>query len=156
MSAQAGSVEVLDATDPVATQRVCRLMRGGSLGMSNAAFWYFSAELAIVVAAFSLAVLPWPWWVTVSWAVPAGCVLNMAVLSIKVRLRVGIRPGDQWYVLESSEHRAVALVKTRQGRRFVAGSAADSSELSRQVRRFFDDRTLDRNYFLTAGLERTD
>ncbi len=152
VSSSRGAVEVLDATDPFATARVCRLVREGSLGLWNLRFWYLCAELVVVGTLTLVLVAHLPWGVAVFWAVPVACITQVAVEWTKLRLRIGIRSGDQWYVLESSQRRAVALVKMRGGKRFVARTGHDSLELSRQVRTFFDDRTRDGASFLTPGL----
>ncbi|MGB3763061.1 MAG: hypothetical protein WA966_07545 [Ornithinimicrobium sp.] len=152
MSSSRGAVEVLDATDPLTTERVCRLVRDGSLGLWTLRFWYLCAELVIVAALTLVLAAHLSWWVAVLWAVPIACITQATIEWTKLTLRIGIRSGDQWYVLEGSQHRAVALVKTRGGKRFVARTAHDSRELSRELRAFSDDHTRDGASFLTPGL----
>lgn len=152
MSISRGAVEVLDATDPDATERVCRLVREGSLGLWKLRFWYLCGEYVLLLAVIGAVLFELSWWVVISCATPLGCLAHVVVEWTKLRLRVGIRPGDQWYVLEGPNHRAVALVKTRGGKRFVAGAVGDSLELCRQVSHFSDDWPTGNSHFLTPGL----
>lgn len=152
MNGPHGAVEILDATDPAVTRRVSRMVWEGPLGMSTVSFWYLCAELVLLVAVLCFLVLHLSWFAAVAVAIPGGYVAHVAVLLTKLKLRVGIKPGDQWYVLEGPGERAVVLVKTRAGKRFVADAAADSSELSRHLRDFFEDRASGGDYFLTPGL----
>ncbi|MGB3595031.1 MAG: hypothetical protein WBG89_00575 [Ornithinimicrobium sp.] len=152
MSAARGVVEILDATDPQVTERVCRLVREGSLGLWNFRFWYLCVEL-VVVGTLALALVGHlRWWIAVLWAVPVAWIVQATVEWTKLRLRIGIRSGDQWYLLEGSQCRAVALVKMRGGKRFVARAGHDSRELSRQLRASLEDRTREGAPFLTPGL----
>lgn len=135
------AIEVLDATDPAVTRRVCRLLRGGSLGMFTLPFVYLCLELALLIAAFCLAVLHSPWWVALAIGLPGGYAIHVATLWTKLMLRVGIRPGDQWYVLDSPHGRAFGVVKKRKGTMFVANAAAESRAMSRQLHRAVSQRT---------------
>ncbi|MGC1209198.1 MAG: hypothetical protein WA880_14710 [Ornithinimicrobium sp.] len=135
------AIEVLDATDPAATRRVCRLLRGGSLGMFTLPFVYLSLELAVLIAAFCLVVIDTPWWVALAISLPGGYALHVATVWTKLMLRVGIRQGDHWYVLESPHGRAFGVVKKRKGTVFVADAAAESRALSRQLRLAVSQRT---------------
>ncbi|MGB3762910.1 MAG: hypothetical protein WA966_06770, partial [Ornithinimicrobium sp.] len=90
MSSSRGAVEVLDATDPLTTERVCRLVRDGSLGLWTLRFWYLCAELVIVGALTLVLAVNLSWWVAVLWAVPIACITQATIEWTKLTLRIGI------------------------------------------------------------------
>ncbi len=104
-------------------------------------FVYLCLELALLIAVLCLVALQFPWWVALTIALPGGFALHIATLWTKLMLRVGIRPGDQWYVLESPDGRAFGVVKRRKGALFIADAAAESRALSRQLHRAVSQRT---------------
>lgn len=133
MSEPSVAVEILDATDPVVTRRVWRIACEGKLGIHTVNFWYLCAELSAVATFGALVLLPVPWWAAVAVGAPGGVAVHVAGLWIKMNMRIGIKPGDKWYLLETPKGRALALVKTRNGHAFVAGAGADSIALSDEL-----------------------
>ncbi|MGB6022397.1 MAG: hypothetical protein WBG89_08735 [Ornithinimicrobium sp.] len=144
-----GEVEVWDAADPDATRRVRALARESAFWMSTMSFWYLCAELSVLIAVASYAMVDLPWWGVLALSLPGGPLLYAGVWS-KLTFRIGIKPGDQWFVLNSGRNRAVALVKTREGRTFVAGHAANSLDGTRHLHQHIDDRIRRGGHFLTS------
>lgn len=135
-------VEILDATDPDITKRIVRMAVAGRLGIRSPRFWYFSGEMAVIATLTFLwalelfAVLNSSWWLALAFGLPAGIVLHCSAVWARLKLQIGIRTGDQWYILDTNKGRGAALVKKRRGTTYVARLEADSIDLADQLSDF--------------------
>ncbi|MGB3829783.1 MAG: hypothetical protein WA962_13505 [Ornithinimicrobium sp.] len=149
-------VEKLDATDPVVTARMSRIVRRGWFGIRTVPFWYFCAEWALVSAVVLVVAADLPWSLVLAFGLISGVLVHVMILWLKLHFRAGILSGDQWYVLDTEAGQAVALVKSRRGNTFVVVAAADSMSLFTTLRRALDQQSAsDRRspYFVVASFE---
>lgn len=136
------NIEILDATDPQASKRILRMAAEGKFGIHTPRFWYLSGEMALITIFVSFWLLELlgngesSWWLAILIGAPAAIVLYCASTWVILSLRIGIRCGDQWYVLDEPQGRGVALVKTRRGTTHVVGLSADTMEFADQLSDF--------------------
>ncbi len=133
-------IEILDATDPAVTQRICHLACTALLGARTFRFWYAMSELALPLALLGFFILGSSWWAAVVGGLLTSAVVQCARFWITLHFRMGIKPGDAWYVLDTEAGQAVALVKTRRGHPFIASAAADAAPLALSLSKVLVER----------------